>query len=306
MVNTEFRDDSSAIPEMHAESSPAARADARARGQRPREPDGKEKIGDEAIYRLWDQLSDFDAGASDEALDFFLARVCRWLEAENGFWIGAIRIQRGAKARRDALSGWRAGALHVLDREMIDEQQQRAGLRELNREGGEPGETSRQLTRQAGAFRIATLSSGTLVDLDAFKETEHYKRYYQDLKVCDRMWVVLPINPEAEAYYCFDKRGTRRRFTDADMALVARATRGIKWFHRRLHLSHGLGISERALAPAERRVLQAVLSGKTEKQISEQLGLSPGSVHQYIVALCRAFGTRGRAELMALWITHSL
>lgn len=260
----------------------------------------------EAIYRLWDDLSDFDVSESDKALDLFLKRVCRWIGAENAFWIGAVRVQRGANARRDPMSGWRAGAMHILDPTYIDKQRQKNTLRTINRQDNDPGETSRALARQSGRFRITTLHSGELVDLAPFKSTAHYDRHYRRLGISDRMWIVFPLNPDAEAYYCFDKHGKCRFFNPQDVTLAAHASRGIKWFHRQLHLSHGLGISETPLTPTERRVLQELLSGKTEKHIAGRLGLTPGSAHQYATAIYRKFGIRGRAEFMALWLSHDI
>ncbi len=259
----------------------------------------------QAIYKLWDSLSDFDAAGSDRALDLFLKQICRWIGAENAFWIGAIRIQHGAKAKRDPMSGWRAGAIHMLDPAYIDKKRQKRSMRTINSEDNDPGETSRAIARQSGRFRVVTLSSGQLVNLDSFKKTDHYDWHYKKMGISDRMWAVFPLNPEAEAYYCFDKYGKRKHFTSRDVTLVAHATRGIKWFHRQLHLSHGLGISEKPLTPTERRVLQELLSGKTEKQIAARLGVTPGSAHQYVTAIYRKFGTRGRTELMGLWLSRS-
>lgn len=258
----------------------------------------------ETIYKLWDRLSDFDAAESDKALELFLKQICRWTGADNAFWVGAIRIRRGAEAKRDLLSGWRVGAMHMLDPDRIDEQRQKSSVRKTNRAGNESCETTRRLTRQAGHFRVVTLKSGELVDFDAFKKTDHYDWFYRQPNISDRMWIACPLNPDTEAYYCFDKYGKRRHFTRRDAAVAGHAVRGIKWFHRHLHLSHGLGISEKALTPTERRVLHELLNGKTEKQIARRLGVTPGSTHQYATAIYRKFGTRGRAELMALWLTR--
>ena len=258
----------------------------------------------DAIYKLWDRLSDFDAAESDKALDLFLRQICRWTGADNAFWVGAIRIQRGAKAKRDLLSGWRVGAMHMLDPDRIDKQRQKSSVRKTNRAGNESCETTRRLTQQAGHFRVVTLKSGELVDFEAFKNTDHYDWFYLQSNISDRMWAACPLNPDTEAYYCFDKYGKRRQFTRHDTALAGHAVRGIKWFHRQLHLSHGLGISEKALTPTERRVLQELLNGKTEKRIARLLGVTPGSAHQYATGIYRKFGTRGRAELMALWLTR--
>lgn len=255
----------------------------------------------EAIYKLWDELSDYPASRTNDAIQYFLTRMCQWLKAENAFWIGAMRVQRGAKARSDPMSGWRAGAIYMLRPALIEQSRQKTGLRAINRD--DAGETSRALAAQSGHFRLVTLQSGELVDPTAFRKTAHYDHNYRTLGVCDRLWAVFPVNADTEAYYCFDKLGKGRQFTQRDKDLAAHVIRGMKWFHRRVLLSHGLGVSSSALTPTERRTLQSLLAGATEKQIAEQLGLTPGSVHQYATAIYRKFGVHGRTRLMALWLS---
>jgi DNA-binding NarL/FixJ family response regulator len=53
------------------------------------------------------------------------------------------------------------------------------------------------------------------------------------------------------------------------------------------------------LAPRYRRTFELLLTGLSEKQIADQLGLTPGSLHQYVTMLYRKLGTSSRAELMA-------
>ncbi len=169
----------------------------------------------------------------------------------------------------------------------------------------DPGETSRNLAAGAGRFRVYTLLSGELVDLDRFRRSEHYDLNYRQRGLCDRLWVVFPVNEDVEAYFCFDKYGKRRRFRDHEVALAAHTLRGIKWFHRQQLLMHGLGITEKPLAPAERRVLRCLMSDQDERAIAGQLGLTPGSVHQYVTALYRKFGVRSRNALLSLWLGGS-
>jgi DNA-binding NarL/FixJ family response regulator len=53
------------------------------------------------------------------------------------------------------------------------------------------------------------------------------------------------------------------------------------------------------LTPRLRETLDVVMTGASEKQIADQLGISPHTAHQYIQALFRAFGVTSRAQLMA-------
>lgn len=53
------------------------------------------------------------------------------------------------------------------------------------------------------------------------------------------------------------------------------------------------------LSPRHRQMLDAVMTGASEKQIADKLGISPHTAHQYIKELFRHFGVTSRPELMA-------
>jgi DNA-binding NarL/FixJ family response regulator len=53
------------------------------------------------------------------------------------------------------------------------------------------------------------------------------------------------------------------------------------------------------LSPRLRQMLDALMTGASEKQIADQLGISPHTAHQYVKAVFRRFGVTSRAELMA-------
>lgn len=265
-------------------------------------PDEALPIDSEAIYGLWDELSDFGVQACDEALAHCMRALCRWTHADNAFWIGAVRLMDGAAASDDPLSGWRLGSIQSL---MPGQTlRTREAARKLT---NDPDHASRTITAQAGAFRSYRLSAGDWLDLDAYRKSAHFDARYRQQGVSDRIWVVFPVNADAESYVCLDRHGDRhgegRDFGEAEVELAARTLRGIKWFHRQLLLSHGLGIGEGALTDAERGVLHALLSGATEKEIAVRMHLTPGSVHQYAIRIYRKLEVGSRGELMALWLS---
>ena len=256
---------------------------------------------DEEVYRLWDELCDFGAQASDEAAKYCMRRLCTWIDADNAFWIGAIRLTSGAQARNDPMLGWRIGTINILDPSHVGGRQMRDGT--LDTRSSDPGPTSRAMASGAGRFRVYRLLDGKLVDLNAFRNTAHYDRFYRKRGISDRIWAAFPVNDDTESYFCFDKYGEGRIFSEDDLNLVAQALRGIKWFHRHLLLSHGLHVSEEVLTRSERRMLHELLSGASEREIAARLHLTPGTVHQYTVRIFRKFGVSGRAEFMSLWLT---
>src|SRR5688572_19751070 len=58
----------------------------------------------------------------------------------------------------------------------------------------------------------------------------------------------------------------------------------------------------KSLAPRQRQVLYRLKTGRPEKEIAAELGLSVHTAHGYVTAVYRRFGVNSRAELMALWL----
>lgn len=250
------------------------------------------------LFELWDRLADYHPSEIDKAHEFLMAELATRIRADNVVWIGGVRMLHGARARRDTQNGWRGRSVRILRPSPVREQQSRESIKAQDRE---TVLTTQAITATAGRFRVHRMRDG-FVDFEAFRQTPHYRNHYEALGLTDRIWAVSPVNPDAESYFLFDLRHARRRFTETDARLVGHALRGIKWFHRRLLLSHGLLLADDAFTPAQRRVLALLLTEATEAEIAAQLDLAKGTVHQYAVDLYRKLGVRGRAGLMSLWL----
>src|SRR5262249_27693718 len=59
------------------------------------------------------------------------------------------------------------------------------------------------------------------------------------------------------------------------------------------------------LSPAERRVLDLLLQGDSERQAARRLGVSQHTVHNHIREIYRQLGVHSRAELMAQFVRPS-
>lgn len=251
-------------------------------------------------YALWDALSDFGSSAADEALRYCMKSICAWIGADNAFWLGTVRMVQGKHATTDSRSGWRIGAIEALKHARTSHRRIEASKQVFRSD--DPGDTTRAVLAGAGSFRVHSLRTG-LVDLRAFQKTEHYDFFYRKPGIRDRIWVVFPINADTESCFCFDRYGSTGQFSANALNTAAETLRGIKWFHRQLLLSHGLGVSIESITPAERRVLRELLSGAPEKEIAARLGLTPATTHQYVARIFRKFGVSGRANLMSLWVS---
>lgn len=250
------------------------------------------------IHRLWDRLSDTHVSCLDEASRHLMMTIGEWIGADNAFWVGALRVAGGATARHDPQLGWRARSVQNLDGSEKVKQLIAHAMRE--QETKEAPMTSCAIVRGAGQFRTSRLRN--LVDLAAFRQTRHYALHYAPFKIVDRIWAVFPVNEHVESYYCFDRFRPRRPFSARDEALVGFTLRAIKYFHRELLFSHGLPIAHEPLLPSERRVLIALMTEKSEKEIAADLGIAYATVHSSVTNILRKFGVNSRVALMTLWL----
>jgi DNA-binding CsgD family transcriptional regulator len=247
------------------------------------------------VYALWDRLADFDAAQVDAALTFLLGSLCDIVDARNADWIGVVRL--ADVSREDPAHGWRPPVVHFLHateqiKASVKEQTRRLDQKMIN-------VAARAMVARSGRFRACRLSD--LVPPEWF-ESEFYRSYYHDCGHTDAVYVAFPINEDAESYFGIFRGIGQAAFSEEERDTLAYVLRGIKWFHRQLLLSHGLLVAQAPLTQVERRVLQGLLTGATEKQIAAEVGQSHHTTHEYVSAIYRKFGVNNRSTLMALWL----
>jgi DNA-binding CsgD family transcriptional regulator len=258
---------------------------------------------DEQRYALWDALADFGIDAMDgAAVQFCMRQVASSITAQQAFWAGTVRVGHDDVAAKDPYRGWRLGAWAAMGHTQADSPEwMRTAARTFNASGTRDLTASRRVLEQTGRFRVFALSKG-MVDLDAYRQSQAYDYYFRQQGIVDRIWVMFPVNDDSESCFCFDRFEGHSAFDDRDIEWAGEALRGIKWFHRQLLLSHGLGVAKESLTPAECGIVRELLTGSSEKVIAGRLNLTPASAHQYVVHVYRKFGVHGRAEFMSLWL----
>jgi len=249
----------------------------------------------ERIHTLWDELADFDAARSDEALTHLMGELCKLAGAWNVTWMGAVRLDTTFPG--DPVKGWRPRIVRYLNPSPPLGDNAREQTEKL--EQGIVDVTTIRNAEGAGTFRANRLRD--IVDPDWF-ESHYYRAHYRLLGKADAVWVAFPVNTDAESYFGIFRALDTPHFTEDERDVIAYALRGIKWFHRQIMLSHGLLVAETPLTPAERRVLHLLLTGLPEKQIAAELDRSYHTVHDSITAIFRKFGVNNRAALMSLWL----
>ena len=249
----------------------------------------------ELIHILWDELTDFDATRFDDVADRLMAGLCELVDAQNSVWIGSVRLSDATLG--DYVNGWRVPVFRYLHPTRMLDKIASEQAKDLHR--GIANDTLVANIAAAGRFRANRLRD--LVS-DEWFDSNYYHRYYLSTGRCDAIFVAFPVNEDAESWFGVFREVGKPYFTPEERDNLAYTLRGIKWFHRQLMLSHGLLIARKPLTPAERRVLQLLLSRASEKEIGNNLGLTANSVHQYVVSVFRKFGVNSRAALMSLWL----
>lgn len=251
------------------------------------------------MARVWDQLARYDAANSDEALDFLLDKLCHLVNGASASWIGALRLT--TQAPNDPLLGWRPRIFHVLDSKPDIEAFIKKKTQIIDKAGADPSLQAH--VRMTGAFRVYTLNS--IVDNRWYQST-YFLMQKERKGLTDRLYAVTPINKDMECYIIVDRVGTQTLFDQNDCLQAAALLRGLTWFQRKVALSYGLHIGSATLTASERRVLQQLLTGLSEREIADKLTLTYSTVHSYATSIYRKFDVKGRAGLTALWLGKGL
>lgn len=251
---------------------------------------------DARIYEMWDRLSDLPPARVREGVQLLLASLCELLGADDACWSAAVR--QSEVPREDLLQGWRPRMAQGLRSEGPIERAFAQGLKRL-RTHNQPDVTTIAHARAAGQFRVCRLCDNVPA---SWFQSDFYRSVYLESGLGDAMHAATPITATVEAYVVIARGPEAPRFSEAERDLFGRALQGLRWFHRRALLSHGLLVAAVPLTITERAVLDVLLTGRTEKEIAAVLQRSFHTTREHIASIYRKFGVNNRAQLMALWL----
>jgi hypothetical protein len=94
-----------------------------------------------------------------------------------------------------------------------------------------------------------------------FCETADYDVLYRARDIRDAIYVVCPLNEDAESYLGWYRVGEGTApFASDDRDLLAYGLRALKWLQRRVMLHHGLLIAKTPLTAMQRRLVSLLLT----------------------------------------------
>lgn len=248
-----------------------------------------------AVHAFWDALAG-QASGDDESLNFALGQLANLLDAQEAYWMGAVRLDEAAAG--DPVKGWRPRAVRYLSGDSRRQSNYASQRRLLEKGDANPSIVAN--VAEAGRFRVHTKRQ--LMGEQWF-QSEYCQNFMTPLGIQDSLFCAMPLGADVESWWVFQRINHQRFFfSDEEAALLDYAVRSLAWFHRQVALHHGLLLAEKPLTTSERNVVRALLTEKSEKEIADELSLSPSTVHTYAARIYRKFDVRGRMGLMALWL----
>jgi len=275
----------------------------------------------DSIFELWQRLAEYPASETDAALAHLQKWIAKTICADNVIWIGAVRVLHGVAAKADPFLGWRLRDRVALRSDPEPYRKQLTQYFEPEHYGklsptyyersheaqreDHVGMDSRATMAGCGGFRVYRIRDPRYLNFGAFEKTAHYRRYYLEGGIHDRIMAGFPVTPECESFFLVDRFQAEpepRLFNLREATVVGDAVRGVPWLHRRLFLGNGLLVSDKLLSPTERQILKGLLTGATEKELALSTGQQVTTLHKYVSALYVRYGVKSRPALMALWL----
>lgn len=256
----------------------------------------------EAIVQLWQSLHQYTALNADEAMGAFLGGVGKMLGSCCGFWVAAASGKELASSKvTDLYDGYEAVDFIAmpggLSHEEVDERQ--AVYSSLCQEHGVCPIAQASINTRGEARAI--LRSDLMSD-DEWETQWVYQKFYVPNGIGDRIVALYPVDEQSESCVVFDRSTRSEPYTRRERDILKLAVAGVGQLHRELMLLRGgVGNSSRLLTPRERDVLKRVLTGDTEKEIADQMGMGRSTLHHHVIAIYRKYNVRNRAGLQALW-----
>jgi DNA-binding CsgD family transcriptional regulator len=255
----------------------------------------------DAIIRLWNELAEFPASSPHEALSHCLSTLTRLVSGVNAIWVGAARDKEWERnSPSDPLLGWRPHASMHLYPEEAWRRANAMAMVAARSNRFDPHTVA--LASRFGRHR-SHLREELVSDRELKKDWMHHE-VLRPLGIGDRVVCAFAAAPGAESYLIFDRESGTRRFGQRERDVLAFFLRGGAQMHRELLQAYGLLGAMQPLSRREREVLRLLLTGVSEREIAQALGLAFATTHQYVGALLRKFGAGSRAELMAQWLRH--
>lgn len=149
---------------------------------------------------------------------------------------------------------------------------------------------------------VATRSREQLIDDQTWYRSAHVKTLRRMLGVdhCIYSLAVLSNTRLVGELWICRPWGQKRPFSERELRLIDLMHEETGWLY---NADLAFNSPQAAtLPPRQRQTLQHLLTGRSEKQIANELSLSPNTIHHYVKAIYKRFGVSSRSELLARFV----
>lgn len=237
-----------------------------------------------AMFRLEGELGELPPG-SEAQRAHALRGMCALVGADVGLWVTLGGLRSGNIVMKDAVDVGFAGEHERRTfRGYVAGEQQRS----------EDPALCRVPTRMEGP--VGTFSRAQLIDDQGWYRSAHVQEFRRAGRV-DGFLYGLRIGDDGDSGYGIGMHRAwgRRAYTERERRLL-------DVFHResqRLRANLPAASPAAGLPPRLAQTLRALARGLSEKQVADELGLSPHTIHEYVKALHQRFDVKSRGELLA-------
>lgn len=125
----------------------------------------------------------------------------------------------------------------------------------------------------------------------------------QFTKVDDSIYAYAPVGPSKVLALGINRAWGERVFTERDRLLIELVFCRMTPIYRSLFNAASVKeqLPDKRLTPRQRETLHLLITGKTEKEIAERMGLSFHTVHDYVKIIYRVYEVGSRTELISRW-----
>jgi DNA-binding CsgD family transcriptional regulator len=231
------------------------------------------------LLRLIGDLRELPPGSPAQRMHV-LDGLSQIVGAQVGIWVNVSGVERGHVVIDDAIErGWE------------NERARRTFLDFVARgQGRVPDPTMGPLAQRMASGFVTCTRDQLLSDRDWYR-SEHVQEYRRAADVDSCIYTGAIIDGRVAVCLSFHRPWGDRPFD-------ARTRELVEIFHRETLWMHAQPATA-TLPPRQRQVLERLARGASEKQIADELSLSPHTVHDYVKALHRRFGASNRAQLLA-------
>jgi AraC-like DNA-binding protein/DNA-binding CsgD family transcriptional regulator len=127
------------------------------------------------------------------------------------------------------------------------------------------------------------------------------RRLLEQLKLEDRVNVVIPVDPNVEVSFCIDRPLGEPVFDDVDRHVLLHVSHGLVSFATNFVRFHGLMPGQQRLDDDERHLVARLLSPASEADIAAALGVEVSTVERRAMQVYDKLNVGTRLDLMHHW-----